>query len=86
MGLTYLLFGVKLQLFREAERKTQAQYAEKIGMKLKDYQALEQAQHEPRSGVMLRIQDRLDKAFKPEDMEIELTAAERDKMLGRLQR
>lgn len=86
MALTYLLFGVKLQMFREADDKTQPEYAQKIGISTKDYQRLEEAQHEPRGGMILRISARLSKKFRQEDLEIELTAAERDKMLGRIQR
>lgn len=81
--VTYLLFGVKLQLHRELLRKTQAEFAQRIGIDKKVYENLEQGQNEPRSGVILRVQERLGITLAPEDMIIELTGAERDKVLGR---
>lgn len=82
--VTYLLFGVKLQLHRELLRKTQAEFAQKIGIEKKKYEDLELAQNEPRSGVILKVQQKLGISLAPEDMVIELTAAERDKVLGRI--
>lgn len=81
--MTYLLFGVKLQLHRELLRKTQAEFAQRIGIDKKVYENLEQAQNEPRSGVIIKVQNQLGITFEHADMVIELSAQERDKVLGR---
>ena len=81
--MTYLLIGIKLRLFREAKGWTQREVAEKVGIKLKDYQHLEEAQHEPRSGVILRLMQVTGFAFQPHDTRVRLTGPEVDKLFGR---
>ena len=86
--MTYLRFGIKLKLLRLMLDLTQVQAAQKLGMKLKDYQHLEAAQNEPRSGTMLNISEKLlvgckRLKFDADDMAVELPGELVDKLFTR---
>src|SRR5687767_856484 len=81
--MTYRLFGIKLALLRQMLRLTQAEAAQKIGIDRKDYERLEYAQNEPRSGVILKVVNAFGISFEPSDMETKVPAEVADLLLGR---
>ena len=82
--MTYLLFGVKLQVFRGLKQWSQQDASRKVGMTLKAYQHIEEGQHEPVGGTVKQIERGLGINFEPEDFRVKVPSEVADTMLGRV--
>lgn len=82
--MNYLLYAVKLMLYRKMFKLTQPQVSRKVGMPLKSYQHVEEGQNEPMSGTMAKIGKGTGLSFEPEDFTVRVDARVVDILLGRV--